>query len=136
MAFLKKIESYPDVVNSFKEVLFYNKQIEKPTIKRLKNFGLLSELLFYEELKLIKTNHASRGYEMSYIVELVEKKDQIEQLEARKSSIIDLFSDLLNETKVFNNQITPKVILKICKNTEIEFAPVLFQFNNKNSDKS
>ena len=111
MALLKKIESYPDVVNSFKEVLFYNKQIEKPTIKRLKNFGLLSVLLFYEELKLIKTNHASRGYEMSYIVELVEKKDQIEQLEARKSSIKDLFSDLLNETKGFNYQIMPKVML-------------------------
>ena len=111
MAVLKKIKSRPGVVNYFKEIPFYNKQIEKPKSKRLNNFDLLSELLFYEDLNLIKTNHASRGYEMSYKAELVEKKDQIEQLEARKSSIKDLFSDLLNKTKGFNYQIMPKVML-------------------------
>ena len=49
---------------------------------------------------------------MSYEVELVEKKDTIEQLEATKSSIKDLFTDLLNETKGFKYQITLKVTLK------------------------
>ena len=34
-------------------------------------------------------------------VELVKKKDPIYQLEASKSSIKDVFSDLLNETKGF-----------------------------------
>ena len=38
---------------------------------------------------------------MSYKVELVEKKDPTEQLEASSSSIKDLFSDLLNKTKGF-----------------------------------
>ena len=37
---------------------------------------------------------------MSYKVEIVERKDQIAQLEARKLSIKNLFSNLLNETKV------------------------------------
>ena len=73
---------------------------------------MLSELPFYEELNVIKTNHAFRGYAMSYKVKLVEKKDLITQLEASKSSIKDLFSDLLNETKGFKYQITLKVILK------------------------
>ena len=36
---------------------------------------------------------------MSYKVEMMEKKDSIKQLETSKSSINDLFSDLLNETK-------------------------------------
>ena len=36
---------------------------------------------------------------MSYKVALIEKKDLIKQLEASKSSIKDLFSDLLNEKK-------------------------------------
>ena len=45
-------------------------------------------------------------------VELVEKNDPIEQLEASKSSIKDLFHDLLNETKGFKYQITLKVTLK------------------------
>ena len=63
---------------------------------------------------------------MSYKVELVEKKDPIKQLEASKSSIKDLFNDLLNETKGFKYQITLKVTLKKYKRTEIEFAPVYF----------
>ena len=36
---------------------------------------------------------------MSYKVKIIERKDPIVQLEASKSSIKDLFSDLLNETK-------------------------------------
>ena len=36
---------------------------------------------------------------MSYKVEIVERKDLILQLEASKSSIKNLFSNLLNETK-------------------------------------
>ena len=38
---------------------------------------------------------------MSYKIEIVGKKVPITQLEAIKSSIKDLFSDLLNETKSF-----------------------------------
>ena len=67
---------------------------------------MLSELPFYEELDIIKTNHAFRGYAMSYKVEIVQRKDPINQLETSKSSIKDLFSDLLDETKDFKYQIT------------------------------
>ena len=73
---------------------------------------MLSELPFYEELNLIKTNHAFSGYAISYKVELVEKKDPIKQLEPSKASIKDLFNDLLNKTKGFKYQITIKVMLK------------------------
>ena len=58
--------------------------------KRLKNIDLLSELPFYEELNIVKTNHVFRGYATSYKVKLVEKKDPVTQLEASKSSIKDL----------------------------------------------
>ena len=73
---------------------------------------MLSELLFYEELNVIETNHALRGYAVSYKVGIIEKKDPIKQLEASKSSIKDLFSDLLNETKGFKYLITLIVMLK------------------------
>ena len=73
---------------------------------------MLSELPFYEELNIIKTNHLFRRYAISYRVEILEKKDSIEQLEASKSSVKDLFSDLLNEKKGFKYQITLKVMLK------------------------
>ena len=84
MIVLKKIKSYPDIVEYFKELFFYNKPIEKPKIKRLKNIDLLSELPLYEDLNIKKMNHAFRGYAMSYKVELIEKKDPIKQLEASK----------------------------------------------------
>ena len=86
--------------------------IEKPKIKRLKNIDLLFNFFFYEELFVIKTDHVYRGYAMSYKIEIIERKDPINQLEVRKSSIKDLFSDLLNETKGFKYQITLKVLLK------------------------
>ena len=101
MAVLKKVKSHPDAVDYFKEFPFYKSHIKKPRIKWLKNIDLLSELPFYEELNLIKTNYAFRGYAMSYKVEIIEKKNPIKQLEVIKLSIKDLFSDLLNETKVF-----------------------------------
>ena len=64
---------------------------------------------------------------MSYKVEIVEKKDLIVQLEASKSSIEDLFSNLLGEAKGFKYQITVKISLKKYKlNEEIEFPPVYF----------
>ena len=61
---------------------------------------------------MIKTNHAFRGYAMSYKVEKIERKDSINQLEASKSSLKDLFSDLSNETKGFKYQVTLNVLLK------------------------
>ena len=116
-----------DTVEYFKELPFYNNPIEKPNIKSLKNVDLLAELPFHEQLSIIKTNQAFTGYAMSHKVEIVEKKDLIAQLEASKSSIKDLFSYLLNETKDFKYQISVKVLLKKYKpNEEIEFAPVYF----------
>ena len=54
----EKTKSHPDVVDYFKELPFYNKKIEKPKIKRLKNVDLRFELPFYEELNVIETDHA------------------------------------------------------------------------------
>ena len=70
--------------------------------------------------------HAFKGYAMSYKVELVEKKDPLIQLETNKSSIKDLFNDLLDEAKGFKYQITLKVELKKYKGTEVEFSRVYF----------
>ena len=49
---------------------------------------------------------------MTYKAEIIERKDPINQLEASKTSIKDLFSDLLNEAKGFKYQITLKAVLK------------------------
>ena len=68
MALLSKIQSHSDAVDYFKELPFYNKLIEKPKVKRLKNIDQLAELPFFEQLSIIKSNHK---------VEIVERKDPI-----------------------------------------------------------
>ena len=114
-------------VNSFKELPFYNAPIEKPRIKYLSDINLLAELPFYKQLSIIKTSQAFKEYAISYKADIIERKDPILQLEASKLSIKKLFSDLLDEIKGSNYQITVKVLLKKYKlNEEIEFAPVYF----------
>ena len=69
---------------------------------------------------------------MSYKAELVEKKNLIEQLEGSKSSIKDLFNDLLNEAKGFRYQKTLKVTLKSTSRMEkFEFRPIYFNSTTK-----
>ena len=58
---------------------------------------MISGLHLYEELNVLKTNHAVRGYAMSYKVKSIKKKDPIKQLQTSKSSIKDYFRDLWNE---------------------------------------
>ena len=61
MATLSKIKSHSDVVDCFRELPFYNKPIEKPKIKCIKNIDRLADLPFYEQLGVIKANQAFRG---------------------------------------------------------------------------
>ena len=92
----------------------------------LRNIDILSELPFYKELSVVETDKTFRGYAMIYKVELIDKKDSFSQSEASKSSIRDLFNDLLDERKGSIYQITVKVLLKKCKDTDIEFFPAYF----------
>ena len=48
MEALKNVKFHSKVVDYFKELPFYEKHIEKPKLKRLRNIDLLFELLFYE----------------------------------------------------------------------------------------
>ena len=96
-------------IDYFKELPYFNEIIEKSKIKRLRNVDLLVELPFHEQLSIKKLNQAFKGYAMSYKVEIVEKKDPIVQVEVSKSSIEDLFSNLLGEIKRFKYQITVKI---------------------------
>ena len=44
MAVLSNIKSHSDAADYFKELPFYNKAMEKPKVKRLKNIDQLAEL--------------------------------------------------------------------------------------------
>ena len=88
-----------------------------------KNFHFTTsklELPFYEELSVMKTNHAFRGYAMGHKVGIVQKKDQLEKRFSQKQVKQTLMTCL--------NQITLKVMLQKHKpNGEIEFRPVSIQ---------
>ena len=127
-----------DVKKLFQILPFYNTFIEKPEIKKLSNIKLLQELPFYDEVSIVKNLNAFSGYARSYKIETVGKKDPLVQLELSKSSIEDLFKDLLNEIKGFKYQITLAVLLrKIKTDGSIEYSPVYFNSTTKaviNSD--
>ena len=95
----------------FQKLPFYNIFIEKPRHKHLKNIDLLYELPFYDELSIVKMSEAFKRYARSCKIEIIDLKDPLVQLEASKSSLKDLFKDLLGEIKGFKYQITVKVLL-------------------------
>ena len=101
--------------------------IKKPEIKKLSNIELLHELPFYDELSITEVSKAFQRYARSYKVEIVDHKDPLVQFEDRKSSIKDLFKDLLNKMKGFKYQITVAVLLSKEKgNGDIEYSSVYF----------
>ena len=104
----------------FQILPFYN-------VKHLSNIELLHELPFYDELSVVEISKAFRRYARSYKVEMIKPEDPLPHLEASKSSIEDLFKDLLNEMKGFKDQITVKVLLSKHRiNEDKEYAPVYF----------
>ena len=62
-------------------------------------------------MSVVEISKAFKRYKRNYKVEIVDHKDPLNQLEASKSSINDLFKELLNEMKGFKYQITVKVLL-------------------------
>ena len=123
----------------FQILHFNNVLTENSKMKHLSNIELLHELPFYDELSVVEISKAFRRYARSYKVEIINLKDPLAQLEASKSSIEDLFKDLLNEMKGFKYQITVTVLLcKHKQNGDIEYPPVYFNSEAKtviNSDK-
>ena len=71
--------------------------MKKVRIKRVKNIDWLHELPFYDELSVVEISQAFKRYTRNYKIEIIDSKDPLAQLEASKSSIEDLFKDLLDE---------------------------------------
>ena len=121
-----------DAKKLFQVLPIYNTFIEKPKIKKLPNVELLTELPFYDELKISKNKTAFTGYARSYKIEIADERDVIIQLKASEFSIKELLKELLNELKRFKYQITLPVLMSNIKtNGEIEYFPVYFNSTTK-----
>ena len=72
--------SFWDTKQLFQILPFYNTFIEKPKTKKSSNIKLLQELSFYDDLNVVKSSNAFRGYARSYKVEIADRKDPLVQL--------------------------------------------------------
>ena len=94
MVVLSTIKSNSVVKDYSKELPFYNKLIQKPEVKPSKKIDQLIELPFYEQLDVIKTDQAFSGDAISFKLDIIEKKIQLDN--ACKLSIKNLFNEVLN----------------------------------------
>ena len=98
-----------EIKRLFQKFPFYNTFIKKPKITGLKNIYLLHKVPFYNELNIYKMSKSFGCYARTYKPEIVDSKDPLTQLETSKSSVENLFRDVLDEIKGFKYQITAKV---------------------------
>ena len=116
-----------DNKNLVKILPFYNILIEKAKTRKLSNAELLYQLHFYDSLSIKEISKAFKKYAKSFSIEIIDSKDPLVQLNASKSSIKDLFKDLLYEMKGFKYQITINISLSKRKiNGDTEYSPVYF----------
>ena len=101
--FLSKLPFFPKKVKNLtnqlsRELPFFPKRSKR----RLTKHQILRNILpLYDSVGISKRERAFRGYPETYNVEVTDRKSLSDSLFLAKSSIIDLFSDLLQEERGF-----------------------------------
>ena len=90
------------------EQSFYKQPIKKLGIKKLKNYELLRELPFYDDINISRKERAFRGYAETYKVEIINNRNLSDLLSVIKNSIKNLFDELLREKRGFKYVINVK----------------------------
>ena len=81
--------------------------------KKLNKNQILKNILpLYETVGISKRQRAFRGYAETFNVELTDRESLSDSLFSAKSSIIDLFSDLLEEKRGFKYILSATITLK------------------------
>ena len=78
----------------------------------MKNYELLRELPFYDDINISRKERAFRGYAETYKVEVINNKSLSDLLHVSKNSIKNLFDELLREKRGFKYIISVKITLK------------------------
>ena len=94
-----------------KEFPFPPKRKKRPT--RLTKHQILSNILpFYDSVGISRREHALKYYAETYNVEIIDRIILADSLFLAKSSIINLFKDILREKRGFKYNLEIKVTLK------------------------
>ena len=67
----------------------------------MKNYELLRELPFYDDINISSKKRAFRGYAETYKVEVIDNKNLSDWLHVSKTSTENLFDELSKEKKWF-----------------------------------
>ena len=78
----------------------------------MKNYELLRELPFYDDINISRKERAFRGYAETYKVKVINNKSLSDSLSVSKDSIKNLFDELLREKRGFKYALSTKIILK------------------------
>ena len=78
----------------------------------MKNYELLRELPFYDDINISRKERAFRGYVETYKVEVINNKSLSDLLSVSKNSMKNLFDELLREKRGFKYVLSTKIILK------------------------
>ena len=115
--FLSELPFFPKKGKNFtnyqlsRELPFFPKRSKRP--KRLKKHQILRNILpLYDSVGISKRERAFKNYAETYEVEVVDRISLSDSLFLAKSSIIDLFSDLLEEKRGFKYVLLATITLK------------------------
>ena len=98
-------------IQSSKELPFFPKQPKRP--KRLTKYQMLQNILpFYDSVGVSRSKYAHKHYAENYNVEVTDKISLSDSLFLAKSSINDLFKDLLQEERRFKYILLALITLK------------------------
>ena len=108
--FTKKIKNLTNY-QLLRELPFFLKRPKRSKI--LTKHQILRNILpLYDSIGISKRERAFRGYAKIYNVEVTDRKSLSDSLFLAKSSIIDLFSDLLEEKRGFKYVLSATITLK------------------------
>ena len=117
--FPKKVKNLTNYQLS-REPPFFPKRSKR--CKRLTKHQILTNVLpCYDSVGILRKQHALRGYAETYEVEFVDKISLADSLFLAKSSIINLFLDLLQEKRGFKHVLLAVITLKRWSNTINKF---------------
>ena len=112
--FLSELPFFPKKLTNYqlsKKLPFFPRKSKRP--KRLTKHQILKNILpFYDSVGISRKQHAFRNYAETYDVEVVDRISLSDSLFLAKSSIIDLFKDLLKEKRGFKYILSVRVTLK------------------------
>ena len=117
--FLKKVKNLTNYQLS-RELPFFPKRSKRR--KRLTKHEILRNVLpCYDSVGILKKQYALRGYAETYQVKFVDEISLADSLFLVKSSILDLFLDLLQEKRSFNYVLLVVITLKRWSNAINKF---------------